>query len=79
MGPVSIKEARRRLADLIRAAEHGETTVITRRGKTVARIAPADKGPAKRFPDMTEFRKSIKVRGKPMSQVVADMRREARY
>ena len=79
MGPVSMKEARERLSDLVRAAEHGETTVITRRGKTVARIAPVEKKPLKRFPDLTEFRKSIKMRGKPMSQVVIDMRREARY
>jgi len=79
MGPVSIKEARKRLADLVRAAEHGDTTVITRRGKTVARIAPAKMETLKRFPDLTEFRKSIKVRGRAMSQVVKDMRREARY
>jgi len=79
MGPVSMKEARERLSDLVRAAERGETTVITRRGKTVARIAPVEKKPRKRLPDLTEFRKSIKMRGKPMSQVVMDMRREARY
>jgi prevent-host-death family protein len=79
MGPVNLKEARRRLSDLVRAAEHGESVVITRRGKEVARIAPVEKKPAKRFPDLTKFRKSIKMRGKPMSEVVIASRREARY
>jgi len=79
MGPVNLKEARARLSDLVRAAEHGESVVITRRGKEVARIAPVERKPAKRFPDLAEFRKSIRMRGKPMSQVVIESRREARY
>jgi prevent-host-death family protein len=79
MGPVNLKEARARLSDLVRAAEHSESVVITRRGKAVARIAPVEKKTAKRFPDLTDFRNSIKVRGKPLSQVVIDRRREARY
>ena len=79
MGPISLKEARKHLGDLVRAAEHGESVTITRRGKAVARIAPIEKKPRKRFPDLTEFRRSIKMRGRPMSQVVKEMRREARY
>ncbi len=34
-------EARNRLSSLIRAAENGETIVITRHGKPVAQIGPA--------------------------------------
>ena len=79
MGPVSMKEARERLSDLVRAAEHGETTVITRRGKTVARIAPVERKPLKGLPDLTEFRKSIKIKGRSMTEELLAMRREERY
>lgn len=37
---VSIVEAKNRLTQLIRAAERGETVVITRHGKAVAQLAP---------------------------------------
>ena len=79
MGPVNLKEARRRLGDLVRAAEQGESTVITRHGKTVARIMPAARKRRRGFPDLTEFRRSITLRGKPMSETVAEMRREERF
>ena len=79
MGPVSLKEARKHLGDLVRAAAHGETVVITLRGKKVARLGPVEKERRKPFPDLTEFRKSIKLRGKPMSETVIEMRREARF
>ena len=42
---VSIAQAKKRLSQLIRAAEQGESVVITREGKPVAQIAPP---PAKR-------------------------------
>jgi prevent-host-death family protein len=37
---VGIREARARLAELVRHAERGETVVITRSGKEVARLGP---------------------------------------
>jgi prevent-host-death family protein len=80
MGPVNLKKARQYLSDLVRAAEHGQTVTITRRGKPVARLVPPEtQSVHKTAPDLTEFRASMKVKGKPMSQGVIDMRREARY
>ena len=79
MGPVPLKEARRRLGELVGAAERGEATVITRRGKEVARIVPMGKKPLKRLPDLTEFRKSIKVKGRSLTDELLAMRREERY
>ena len=38
---------------------------------------PPDK--ATPLPDLSEFRASIKVKGKPLSQAVIDRRKEARY
>jgi prevent-host-death family protein len=76
---VNLKEARRRLSDLVRAAEKGESIVLTRRGRKVARIEGARERATKRLPSLAEFRASIVVKGKPLSQTVIDARREARY
>ena len=43
MDKVTLSEARKRLSELIRAAERGESGPVTRRGKEVARIVPADR------------------------------------
>ena len=79
MDTVKLSEARRRLSELVRAAERGESVSITRRGKEVARIVPAEKKPLKPLPDLTEFRASIKMKGKSLSQTLIDMRAEERY
>jgi prevent-host-death family protein len=79
MGPVNLKEARRRLGALVKAAERGQSIVITRRGRKVARLVPAEAAPAKGLPDLTEFRKSIKTKGRPLSQIVIAMRDEERF
>ena len=82
METINIKEARRRLSDLVKAAERGRSIIITRRGKEVARLGPAQrpsKKAARGLPDLAAFRATIKVKGKPLSQVVADMRSEERY
>jgi len=49
MGAVNLKEARRRLSALVQAAERGESVVITRRGKEVARIVPPERRPSRGF------------------------------
>jgi len=79
MDTVNMKEARQRLSELVRAAERGESVTITRRGKEVARIVPAEQKPLKPLPDLTEFRASIEVKGKPLSEVVREMRAQERY
>ena len=76
---VNMREARRRFSEIVNAAEHGKSTVITRRGQQVARVEPVRPSKRKPFPDLTEFRASIKVKGKPLSQVVIDQRKESRY
>jgi prevent-host-death family protein len=79
MDSINLKEARRRLGDLVRAAEDGETVVITRRGRRVARLVPIERERHGRLPDLTAFRASVKVKGKPLSKVVTESRRKARY
>ncbi len=79
MHTITTREARRTLSSLLNEAEHGSVISITRRGQEVARLVPPDSVEKNRFPDMTEFRNSIKVKGKPTSQVVVEMRDKERY
>ena len=79
MNRVNMREARRRLSEIVRAAERGEATVITRRGRQVARVDPIVTATGRVLPDLADFRASIQVKGKPLSQVVIDQRKEGRY
>ncbi len=42
MREVKATEAKARLAELLRAVEHGESVAITRHGRPVAHLVPAD-------------------------------------
>jgi antitoxin (DNA-binding transcriptional repressor) of toxin-antitoxin stability system len=53
--------------------------VITRRGKAVAMIVPAQEKCRHGLPDLTEFRRSIKLKGRSMSEELLAERRNARY
>ncbi len=80
MSPVSLKEARKRLGDLVRAAELGASVPITRRGKTVARLVPPDTKPSRtKAPDLGAFRASLRAKGKSLSRIVIDSRRAERW
>lgn len=79
MGPVNIREARRRLSELVDAVERGESVMIMRRGKEVARLVPIDGARGIEAPDLSAFRASIRLKGKSLSRVVADMRAADRY
>ncbi len=79
MDTVNLKEARRRLSALVKGAERGRSVTITRRGRKVARLVPMAPGTAKGLPDLSEFRASIKVKGKPLSETLIAMRAKERY
>ncbi|HOX36924.1 MAG TPA: type II toxin-antitoxin system prevent-host-death family antitoxin [Candidatus Brocadiia bacterium] len=76
---VTASEARKRLGSLLDRAATGETVIITRRGKEVARIIGAGRKPHHVFPDMSKFRASLNVKGKPLSEIVIHMRDQGRY
>lgn len=78
MNRVSLKDARRMLGDLIRAVEKGESVVITRHGKDVARIVTAEPPKKNNFPDLTEFRNSFKMSGPSLTDELLAMRAEER-
>ena len=79
MKSVSIKDARQHLAELVDSASRGSATVITRRGKQVAILAPMPSESSTSLPDLAEFRRSIGVKGKSLSSAVVENRRNARY
>ena len=79
MKSVSIKTARANLAEIIENALRGSTTIITRRGKNVAVVAPVPTKKPLPLPDLTDFRKSIEMKGKPLSAIVIEQRRKSRY
>jgi prevent-host-death family protein len=75
---VSVREVRENLRAYLERAESGEEISILRRGKEVARLVPPERKPG-RFPDLTEFRASIKLKGESVSESLIKTRREARY
>lgn len=74
---VNVKELREQLARYIAQAEAGEEIVITRRGKAVARLAPPERT-APEFPDLSELRASIKLKGEGPLAALLQLRDEAR-
>ena len=82
MRSVDIQEARRKLNELVDAAEQGELVLITRHGKEVARIKPAGPAHGAPLPDLTAFRESIRdvipAHGEPLSKAVVESRSQSR-
>ncbi len=74
---VNIREARCHFGELLNRVEKGEKVILTRRGKRVARLLPLEL--EERLPSLEEFRRSIVIKGKTMSQTVVDSRLEERY
>jgi prevent-host-death family protein len=75
---ISVKEARTKISSLLDRTQKGEEVVILRRGKKVARLVPIG-DTDRRFPDLRSFRKSIPLKGKPLSKTVIQQRDEERY
>jgi len=75
---INIKELRDQLAQFINQVEAGEEIAITRRGKVVARLITPPQTPAQ-FPDLTEFRASIKLKGEGALETLLHLREETNY
>jgi len=75
---VSVREARQNFSSLLNQVEAGEEITITRNGKEVAVLKPKD-SQTKTLPDLTEFRKSIRLTAESMSKTVVNMREKNRY
>ena len=78
MKKVQVNEVREKLAKYLSQAEQGEEIIITKHSKPIAKLMPVESKRSE-FPDLSEFREKIAVRGKSMSEEVSEMRREERY
>jgi len=75
---ISVKEARKNFAKILKSAEQGEEIVITKNGKAIARIVPPEKRQILDLEDLREFRKSLNIEPLSVNGVLLD-REEARY
>ncbi len=79
MKRVSVAEARRTFRTLLDEVSSGHEVTVVRRGQDVARLVPPKPSGRRRLPALASFRASIRVKGAPISRLVARARREARY
>ena len=79
MRNISMKEARRKFANLVEGARRGTSVAITRRGKRVATITQVPASEAARLPDMAAFRASLPAGGRRQTPTVIDLRLKERY
>lgn len=78
MKKVQVNEVREHLAKYLSDAEKGEEIIITKHNRPVARLVPV-KSDTSGFPDLSEHRKKLDVKRKPVSETVIDSRKEERY
>ena len=78
MKKVSVAEARQKFKALLDEVATGKEIAVLRRGKEVARLVPAPVR-RRRLPSRESFRKSIALKGEPMSEAVIRARREERF
>lgn len=78
MQQMTVKEARSHFSSLLNHVGKGREIEILRRGKKVARlVAPSKKRAC--LPDLSEFRASVRIKGKPLSRLVVEARTKERY
>lgn len=75
---INVTEARSKIRALLDRAQKGEEVCIVRRGKKVARLVPVENA-EKALPDLSEFRRSIALKGKPLGKTVLQAREKERY
>jgi prevent-host-death family protein len=74
---VSVTEARRNWSRLLAAVEAGESVIITRHGRPVARLAPP--GGAARFLDRAALRAGVPPMRDSAGESIAKLRDDERY
>ena len=74
---VNVKEARSKLSILLDRVERGEEIIIKRRGKKVACLVSPKRENS--LPSLKDFRASLSITGKPLSETVIDLRQQERY
>jgi len=74
MRSAGIREARQNLSALLDEVREGREVVLTDRGRPVARLVPPEHTSQRAVSDHRRFRTSIRLRGRPLSDTVAEER-----
>lgn len=74
-----IKEARQHLTEYLSRVEKGEEIVISKRNEPIAIIKPIKKKLRRKLESHKELRASIIAKGKSLSKIVYELRREETY
>ena len=75
MDAVNLADAKARLSELVSKAESGVETVITRRGRPVARLVPIAL-PKKAFRSLADFRATLPMARTSSAELIRQMRDE---
>jgi prevent-host-death family protein len=75
---ISVKEARAKFSSLLNQVKEGDEVIIRRRGKEIARLVPSNRE-GRRLPSLSDFRRSIRLKGEPLSTTIRKGRKEERY
>lgn len=79
MREIPVKDARQSFKTLLERVEAGEEVVLTRRGKPVARLLPAQGQVSRRLPLQADFRSAVAISGRALSHEVVAAREEERF
>jgi prevent-host-death family protein len=79
MHDMNVKETRKNFAKVLKSVAKGGSVVVTKRGTRVAKIVPVEAAGSRTLPDLSDFRRSIRVKGRAMSAVVIEQRKQERY
>jgi prevent-host-death family protein len=72
----TVRNARMNLTKLLKLVENGDQVIIRSRAMPVAMLVPYDKPAKCGFPDLTEFRNSMKKRIRKTGDSTAEIRAE---
>lgn len=74
-----IRDARQHLTEYLSKVQKGEDVIITKRNEPIAKISPIKKKIRNGLVNHKALRKSIIAKGKSMSQIIVDYRKEGTY
>ena len=74
-----IKEARQHLTEYLARVAKGEEVVISKRNEPIAIIKPIKEKLRRKLESHKELRASIMAKGKSLSKIVSESRREETY
>lgn len=77
MEKINVTDPNINLPELLKRIEQGETILITRRGRAVAKLLPVAR-PRKKMPSLASFRKKISQSKVSALEVLEALRKEAR-